>query len=332
MSFPPGTRVGSYEIIETLGKGGMGEVYRGRDLTLDRPVALKVLHEERTTNEGALARFEQEARATSAINHPHIVQFFDFGKGSVDGEEVHYLAMELVEGVPFRRLLEGRAPITQILELLAQVADALHAANEHGVVHRDIKPENIIVTRDGYAKVLDFGIAKLMDTEAPPSEPSDGAAVQNQMETRPGDIMGTLAYMSPEQLQGHPVDRRTDVFGLGILLYEAAMGDAPFREELASSTIHAIVHSPAPEIRKPPRPVPPSYDRIVRRCLEKDLEDRYQSCREVSTELRLLNRKLIGSRTTRALAWARSYPFKAAILAAIAVAGVVACVVLLLSS
>ena len=329
MSLPPGTRVGSYEIIETLGKGGMGEVYRGRDLKLDRPVALKVFHEERTTNEDALARFEQEARATSALNHPHIVQFFDFGKGSVNGEEVHYLAMELVEGVPFRRLLEGRAPITQILELLAQVADALHAANEHGIVHRDIKPENIIVTRDGYAKVLDFGIAKLMDTDAPPSEPSGDAPVQNQVETQAGDIMGTLAYMAPEQLQGHPIDRRTDVFGLGILLYEAALGDAPFREDLASSTIHEIVHSPAPEIRKPPRPVPPSYDPIVRRCLEKDPDDRYQSCREVSTELRSLNRKLIGSRTTRALAWARSYPYRAAALAGLALVVVAAGALLL---
>jgi serine/threonine protein kinase len=329
MSLAAGSRVGSYEIIEALGRGGMGEVYRGRDLKLDRPVALKVLHEERTTNEGALARFEQEARATSALNHPHIVQVFDFGKDSVGGEEVHYLAMELVEGVPFRRLLGGRAPITQFLEVLAQVADALHAANEHGIVHRDIKPENIIVTRDGYAKVLDFGIAKLTDCEDPRFGPGGSAPVQSQVETQPGDIMGTLAYMSPEQIQGSPVDRRTDVFALGTLLWEAAMGDAPFRQDLASSTIHAIVHSPTPEIRRPPRPVPPSYDRIVRRCLEKNPEDRYQSCREVSVELRSLNRKLIGSRSTRALAWARSYPSRAAALAGLALALAAACAVLL---
>jgi len=330
MSLAPGTRIGSYEIVEAIGRGGMGSIYRCRDLKLERPVALKVLHEERTGNSDALARFEQEARATSALNHPHIVQLFDFDTATVDGTKLHYLAMELVEGVPFRKVLAGRVAITEILEILAQVADALDKAHEHGIVHRDIKPENVIVTRDGYAKVLDFGIAKLMDSETEQVAPSSADPVQSDVETQAGDIMGTLAYMAPEQIQGRPVDRRTDVFALGTLLFEAAMGDAPFRADRASSTIHAIVHSPTPRIHRPPRPVPPAYDRIVDRCLAKEPDARYQTCREVSTELRSLRRRLIGSPTTRTLAWARSHPSRAAAVAAIAGA-VVVTVVLLLS-
>jgi serine/threonine protein kinase len=309
----------------------MGEVYRARDLKLGRPVALKVLHGKRTASEAALSRFEQEARATSALNHPHIVQLFDFDTATAEGTKLHYLAMELVEGIPFRKVLNGRVAITEILEILAQVADALDKAHDHGIVHRDVKPENVIVTRDGYAKVLDFGIAKLMDREVPSVEPSAGNTGESQVETQPGEIMGTLAYMAPEQIRGSPVDRRTDVFALGALLFEAAMGVAPFRGDRASTTLHAILHSPTPEIRRPPRPVPPAYDRIVRRCLEKDPDARYQSCREVSTELRSMRRKLIGSPTTRALAWARSYPVKAAALAALVLAIAAACAVLLAS-
>jgi serine/threonine protein kinase len=290
------TRLGNYEVHEKLGSGGMGVVYRARDMSLDRFVALKVLNPSAAADPTEMARFEKEARATSALNHPHIVQVIDLGTAEHEDQELHYIAMELVEGRSLRKMLEGSAPLDEILRVVAQVADALDKAHDTGIVHRDIKPENILVTEDGYSKIVDFGIAKL--TGSSELRARSMGAVQVDAGTQAGEIMGTLAYMAPEQIRGDEVDARTDVFALGNILFEAVTGAAPFRRESARLTIRSIMNDDVPEIRNPRRPAPLALERVTRRCLARDPAERYASAAEVAGVIRAILEEMEDDPTT----------------------------------
>jgi eukaryotic-like serine/threonine-protein kinase len=279
MALSAGTRFGPYEILSPLGSGGMGEVYRARDTRLGREIALKVLPEEYTSDKERLARFEQEARTASALNHPNILTVYDVG--SAGGRS--FIAMELIDGTTLRERFDDRAtePRT-LLTYLAQVAEGLAKAHAAGIVHRDLKPENVMVTRDGYAKILDFGLAKL----AQPVPEEASSLPTAAPETTPGVVMGTVAYMSPEQAMGRPLDARTDVFAFGCLLYEAATGRRPFTGDSSVDVLHAIVREkPAPVEEIAPQ-IPRALVRTIYRCLAKDPERRYQSMKDLALELR----------------------------------------------
>src|SRR5712691_1714737 len=220
MTISPGTRLGAYEVVTQLGAGGMGEVYRARDTRLGREVAVKVLPKELSQDVERLSRFEQEARAASALNHPNIVTVHDMGRA--DG--VFYVAMELVEGKTLRELSAGGAlPVRKILSIAPQIADGLAKAHAGGIIHRDLKPENVMVSKDGFVKILDFGLAKL----ALPESGVSAMPTVDKPETRPGIVMGTLPYMSPEQASAQSLDFRTDQFSFGSILYELVTGRRP---------------------------------------------------------------------------------------------------------
>ncbi len=278
MSLSSGTRLGSFEVVAPLGAGGMGEVYRARDVRLGREVALKVLPEELSADRERLARFEQEARSASALSHPHIVTVYDVGRS----ESVSWIAMELVEGKTLRELLSaGSLPARRSLSIAAQTTDALAKAHAAGIVHRDLKPENLMVSKDGFVKILDFGLAKLM---AP--SPSDLSTAMDA--TRPGMVLGTVGYMSPEQAAGASVDFRSDQFSFGSILYEMAAGRRPFHKPTAAETMTAILREePEPLARAAPS-APPPYRWIVERCLAKEPEDRYSSTLDLAHELATL--------------------------------------------
>jgi Tol biopolymer transport system component len=274
----------------------MGEVYRAEDSELHRSVALKVLPEALTGDHDRLARFIQEARSASALNHPHIVAIFDIGRAvpQAGGEApamakpVQYIAMELVSGVTLRAALdERRLDLKRSLEYLGQAAEAIAAAHAAGVVHRDLKPENLMIADGGYVKVLDFGLAKLRGDAAIAGDA--GATVTG---TAPGVVMGTVGYMSPEQALGRPVDQRSDVFSFGCVIYETVTGSRPFGGNSVVDTLHQIIHAdPAPIAARVPA-APADLQRIVRKCLAKDPEERYQSMKEVAIDLRDLRRQL----------------------------------------
>jgi serine/threonine protein kinase len=272
-------RFGHYEILDKLGSGGMGDVYRARDLTLGRPVAIKVLRGHASSDPDRLARFQQEARSASALNHPNIVTIHEVG--TVDG--IRYIAMELVEGRTLRRILtEGPILTRRALQLAAQAAGGLAQAHAAGIVHRDLKPENIMVTPDGRVKILDFGLAKL--TASPASE---DAATQSgdSLDTKPGRILGTVGYMSPEQAAGRPMDFRSDQFSCGSILYEMATGRPAFHRASPAQTMSAIIEDdPEPIVRLNPG-VPPPLRWIIERCLAKDPADRYGSTRDLARDL-----------------------------------------------
>jgi Tol biopolymer transport system component/predicted Ser/Thr protein kinase len=264
-SVPAGTRVGRYEIVSLLARGGMGEVYTAEDSSLGRRVALKILPRERTSDPERVARFVREARASSTLNHPSIVSVHDAGS---DGD-VHFLAMELIDGEPLTEWMRGRRGTAARVEVIAQVAEGLARAHDAGIVHRDLKPDNIMVTPDGRAKIVDFGIAKL-------TEHGTSAGVST-----PTARVGTTAYMSPEQIEGKVTDRRTDAFAVGIVLYELLTGRHPFAAAQYADTIHNIVHLDPPLDR-----IPPGLRRVVKRCLAKEPERRYDSLRDVALDLR----------------------------------------------
>src|SRR5512134_1416910 len=234
MALAAGTRIGPYEVLAPLGEGGMGEVYRARDPRLGRDVALKVLPEELSTDADRLARFEREARSASALNHPHIVTVYDIGRA----DSHSYIAMELVEGRTLRELVaSGPLSGKRAVAIAAQAADALAKAHTAGIVHRDLKPENVMVSRDGFVKILDFGLAKLT---APVSGAVSHAATAVDA-TRPGSLLGTVGYMSPEQARGGEVDFRSDQFSFGSILYEIASGRRAFHGDSAPETMAAII-------------------------------------------------------------------------------------------
>ncbi len=282
MTIRAGTRLGPYEILSLLGAGGMGEVYRARDSRLGRAVAIKVLPDEVSKDREKLARFEQEARAVSALCDPHIVSVFDIGRES----EVPFLVTELVEGSDLRALLEaGRFTAERTIELAAQIADGLAAAHEKGIVHRDLKPENILVTVSNLAKIADFGLAKAVGRSGEASR-DDAPTVSSY--TLPGTLLGTVGYMSPEQVRGQAVDHRSDIFSLGSMLHEMLTGSRPFQRETAAETMTAILTEEAPERSDLHGRTGLALDRIVHRCLEKRPEQRFQSARDLAFFLRTL--------------------------------------------
>jgi predicted ATPase len=284
----PGARLGPYEVGPLLAAGGMGEVYRARDTRLGREVALKTLPEPLARDQARVARLEREARAASALNHPHIVTVYELG---AEGEH-RYIAMELVEGASLRALLAGGAlPTDRLLAIGAQLADALAAAHEKNIVHRDLKPENVVVTDDGRAKILDFGLAQF----TPRDEQGSGAT--RTFLTGAGQVMGTVAYMSPEQAQGRVVDFRTDHFSLGVMLYEMAAGRRPFERATGAETTAAILRDPPPPLTDVPQPLL----WLIERCLAKSPLDRYGSTRELARELLDLRGELDGGRRRTAV-------------------------------
>ncbi|HTR02287.1 MAG TPA: protein kinase [Thermoanaerobaculia bacterium] len=281
MTLAAGTRLGPYEILAPLGAGGMGEVYRARDRKLDRDVAIKVLPSQLTANADALARFEREAKAVAALSHPNILAIFDFGTEN----GVSYAAMELLEGETLRGKIDGSAVTQkQAVEWALQVAKGLSAAHSKGVVHRDLKPDNVFVTNHGHVKILDFGLAKRVDA-APAAEQTSAPTGTGGGHTEPGTVMGTLGYMSPEQVRGLPVDHRSDIFSFGAILYELLSGKKAFKRDTASDTMAAIMRDEPPELTQSGRNVSPSLDHVVRHCLEKERENRFQSAKDVAFAL-----------------------------------------------
>src|SRR5229473_38902 len=234
MALTAGTKLGPYEIQSPLGAGGMGEVYRARDTRLGREVAIKVLRGQVSPTKEHLDRFEREARSASALNHPNIVTIYELGQA----DSTHYIAMELVAGKTLRELLNsGSMPMRKIIQIAAQVADGLSKAHEAGITHRDLKPENLVVSQDGVVKILDFGLAKLASRGDEPSETT--TIVDSQ--TKPGAVMGTLEYMSPEQADGRSLDFRSDQFSFGLVLYEMVTGRRAFQRSTAAETMVAIL-------------------------------------------------------------------------------------------
>jgi serine/threonine protein kinase len=268
----PGTRLGTFEIIAALGAGGMGEVYRARDTKLDRDVALKVLPQSIAADPDTLARFEREAKSVAALSHQNILAIHDFG--NQDG--IAYAVMELLEGDTLRGKLEA-GPITQkqAVDYALQIARGLSAAHAKGIVHRDLKPENLFVITDGHLKILDFGLAKRVETVAEMSAPTIAG------HTEPGTIMGTVGYMSPEQVKGLPVDHRSDIFSFGTILYEMLSGKRAFKCETSAETMAAIIRDEPPELSKSGRNIPLPLERLVTHCLEKDRDQRFQSARDI---------------------------------------------------
>jgi len=279
-----GARIGSYEIIDRLGAGGMGEVYRARDTRLGRTVALKVLRAG--ADPQLLQRLEREARAASALNHPNIVHIYDVGEAA-DRPGAHYVVMECVEGETLRRRLRpGPLSLAEVLDLGAQLADGLAKAHRAGIVHRDLKPENLMVTPEGLLKILDFGLAKLV--VAPLGELVDTRETLSRQGTQAGLLVGTLEYMSPEQASGRTVDHRTDQFSLGLILYEMTTGRPAFRRDTPAQVLAAVIEREAEPLGRLRGDVPPALEALVSRCLQKDPERRFKRTDELAAELAAL--------------------------------------------
>jgi len=282
MTIPSGKVLAHYEIISPLGAGGMGEVYLARDTLLDRLIALKLLPFEISSDAQRLRRFTQEAKAASALNHPNIAHIYELGEA--DGGR--FIAMEYVEGKPLDQKI-NRCPlrVAEILQIAPQIADALSEAHSKGIIHRDIKASNIVLTNRGQVKVLDFGLAKVLATD-----PLPNADISTQLKTSPGVVIGTVPYMSPEQALGHDIDRRSDIFSLGIVLYEMATGRLPFSGRTATETLNRITHDQPEAVSRYNYEVPLELERIIRKCLEKDPARRYQATSELVIDLENLKR------------------------------------------
>jgi WD40 repeat protein len=300
MPFASGRRLGPYEVLGLLGAGGIGEVYRARDPRLGREVAIKVLHSDVASDPERLQRFEREARAVAALNHPNVLTVFDVG--THDGTP--YVVTELLEGETLRELLSRRSSNQrQILSFAAQVARGLDAAHAKGIVHRDLKPENVFVTTDGRAKVLDFGLAKLVGRLG-----SDSGEATEASPTRAGQVLGTVGYMSPEQVRGLPVDHRTDLFSLGVVLYELLSGKHPFRRATTVGTLTAILEETPAELSTLGRGVPPALSGIVGRCLEKDRGQRFRSAHDLALSLEAVLQAPAGAASLQEVEERSPYP------------------------
>ena len=296
MSLDAGTKIGRYEILSQLGKGGMGEVYLAKDTKLDRNVALKILPAELASSRERMLRFVQEAKAAAALNHPNVAHVYEISEH--DG--LNFIAMEYVDGRTLREKIHyEQTELRKLLKYLQQVASGLAKAHAAGIVHRDLKPDNIMITRDGYAKILDFGLAKLIEIPTPGPDGgtiSDAATVALEPHSIPGRLMGTVGYMSPEQAQGKTgqIDHRSDIFSFGCMLFEAATRNRPFQGESNVQSLYRIVYEPAPLLKDFDPSASPELQRVIRRCLQKDPDERYQSIQDVALELKELRRDMEG--------------------------------------
>jgi serine/threonine protein kinase len=302
-------RISHYTILAKLGAGGMGEVYKAHDTILDRPVALKILPLELVENADRMRRFIQEAKSASALNHPHIITIYEVGEARAEVVDaasegkhtstgdlvsiaretpIQYIAMEFIEGETLSARIHRDQPnLRKLLEYLVQTADGLTKAHAAGIVHRDLKPDNVMINGDGYAKILDFGLAKLV--EPPPastSQDSDEVATAIMNRSQPGAVMGTVGYMSPEQALGRAVDQRSDIFAFGCILYEIVTGRKPFAGDSMVDSLHKIIYMPAAPVKDFNPNCPYEIQRIIRRCLSKDPEDRYQRIKDIAIDLR----------------------------------------------
>jgi len=335
MALATGTKLGPYEVLSALGAGGMGEVYRARDTRLQRDVAVKVLPDVLARDPDRLTRFEREAQAVAALSHPNILAIHDFG---VDGSTV-YAVTELLDGETLRARLTPEAgakgptglPIRKVIEYGARIARGLAAAHGKGIVHRDLKPENIFITREGLVKILDFGLAKDLGTgvgsmSGQSPVPMTMAATLAQG-TTPGTVLGTVGYMSPEQVRGTAVDHRSDLFAFGVVLYEMLTGRRAFQRDTPAETMTAILKDDAPELVESRTDVSPTFDRIVRHCLEKSPDERFQSARDVAFALEALSGSAISSASAAAAGHHRRWLRPVAALAFLAAALIVGLVV-----
>jgi len=314
MNIATGTLLGRYEIRTLIGAGGMGEVYRAHDSSLGRDVAVKVLFPQHALNADRLQRFEQEARATSVLNHPNILAIFDFG--SFDGSP--YIVSELLNGETLRdRLISSALPTRKAIDYASQVARGLAAAHDKGIIHRDLKPENIFLTSDGHAKILDFGLVKLIDDPVSEDEMSSEAQTK-RVSTQPGTVLGSVGYMSPEQVRGRATDSRSDIFSFGAVLYEMVTGARAFRGDSSVETMNAILKDEPPPIEISERGIAPALERFITHCLEKQPQDRFQSARDLAFNLESITThsgvysSLSGTRLTAGAAKPRRWPIFAA--------------------
>ena len=315
MSFEKGTELGHYKILEKIGAGGMGEVYLAQDTKLDRKIALKVLPPELAESEERRARFKREAKAIAALNHPNIVQVYSVEEA--DG--VHFITMEHVTGKTLSAALPRHGfSLRQFLDLAIPLTEAAAAAHENGITHRDLKPDNIIVTKEGGIKVLDFGLAK--PSTGVGSAASDSDLPTEQM-TKEGRILGTVAYMSPEQAEGKSVDARSDVFALGVNFYEMLTGERPFSGETPASTLSAVLKDEPQSLTKLVPSLPRDIARIVKRCLAKDPSRRYQTTIDVRNELEELARALDSGETMLDVAVSTRTPASRRALSWVAIVG-----------
>src|SRR5437870_8253434 len=298
-----GTKLGRYEIRSKIGEGGMGEVYLAEDTQLHRNVALKILTAEFAAHSDRMRRFKQEAMAAAALNHPNIAHIYEVG----DDQAVHFIAMEFVDGITLRRLIhEPKAELSKLLRHLQHVAEGLAKAHAAGIVHRDLKPDNIMVTRDGHAKILDFGLAKLIEPTGQKPDREGGrrddqpaselATAILQQHSTPGAVLGTVGYMSPEQAQGrvNEIDHRSDIFSFGCILYEAITRHKAFAGTDAIDSLNKIIREQPTPIANLNPDMPHDLQRIVRRCLAKDPEERYQTSKDVANEIKEVRRELQG--------------------------------------
>src|SRR6266508_2925304 len=295
------TSLSHYRIVSKIGAGGMGEVYLAQDTKLDRKVALKILPADVGTNRDRMERFVREAKSAAALNHPNIAHIYEIGES--DG--THFIAMEFIDGETLRdKIHRDKVPLPKLLKYLIQVAEGLSKAHAAGIVHRDLKPDNIMITRDDYAKVLDFGLAKLVEPQRTFGSNESGSseiatAVMQQPgrpverpgwgseHSPPGMVIGTSGYMSPEQASGrvNEIDHRSDIFSFGCILFEAATGQRAFEGKDVLDSLHKIVHAPTPQLKDVNPLAPDDLQRVVRRCLAKEPEKRYQSIKELAIEL-----------------------------------------------
>ncbi len=299
---PLNSQISHYRIVSKLGAGGMGEVYLAEDTKLDRKLALKILSAELASNSDRMERFVREAKSAAALNHPNIAHIYEIG----ECEGTHFIAMEFVDGLTLReKIHQEDADLGKLLRYLQHAAEGLAKAHAIGIVHRDLKPDNLMVTHDGHAKILDFGLAKLVEAHGEVETNSTGGeddtliATSRRRQvspspTSPGLIMGTVGYMSPEQAQGKTaeIDHRSDIFSFGCVLFEVATKHKPFEGASVIQSLHKLVYEPAPLIKDLNPEAPADLQRIVRRCLAKDPESRYQSIKEVAIELKELRRDL----------------------------------------
>ena len=303
MTIKPGTKLGRYEIRSKIGEGGMGEVYLAQDTKLDRKVALKILPEGLARHNDRMRRFTQEAKAAAALNHPNIAHIYEIGSspivreavepGTASSEEIHFIAMEFIDGETLRHVVfDTQADLPKLLRYAQQIAEGLAKAHAAGIVHRDLKPDNIMVTREGHAKILDFGLAKLIDS-AESERGGSEAPTRLAIRTDPGTVMGTPIYMSPEQARGMKVDARTDIFSFGVLLYEAVAKHLPFDGSNANEILARILSDKEPPpLARHAREVPPELQRIISKTLRKDPNERYQTIKDLLLDLKSLRQDL----------------------------------------